>query len=120
MNYDRARQLADGSWAWTTMNDGVLRYAGECGPEATHATQEEAEWCFWHWQLGRVRLVQLDLATLRTRNRCYVTGCQSWEDYQAVWPGGFLRDSLCEEHATHAGVVALHPFTPGWEGDYRR
>lgn len=71
MNYDQARQLKDGGWHWTTMNDGVVRTAEPCikhiGDESDpawflmpynpddwercepHATREDAEKHFYEW-----------------------------------------------------------------------
>lgn len=138
MNYEQARQRsADGKWAWTTMNDGRISTAGGCvtwpeGPPLTveeaigpdrkpmgephaHETREEAERCHWHWELGRVRLEQLDLATLRERRRCDVSECPEWEDYRTRWHDGYRTDSLCTFHATHQTVVELHPFVPGMQ-----
>ena len=135
MNYDQARQNKAGGWAWTSMNDGHIRTAGGCvtwpecppvtlkdsigpnrkpmGEPHSHETQEEAERCHWRYDLGRVRLNKLDLDTLRQRQRCDVPDCPNWEDFRTRWADGYRQDSLCETHATHETVVALHPFAPG-------
>lgn len=38
MNYDQARQLADGGWHWTSMNDGYVRTAWPCKRPADGVT----------------------------------------------------------------------------------
>lgn len=130
---------APGKWNWSTRNDDRIWTSAPCAwpdfvwpdppldkpmsewPKVTptgrercdHDTREEAERHHWHDELGRVQLRKIDLDTARQRGRCDVAGCPNWEDYQTRWPDGYQSDSLCEEHATHQTVVALHPFTPG-------
>lgn len=65
------------------------------------------------YDLGRVQLYRLDLVSARSRSHCDVPECPNWEDFRTLWPGGYISDSLCQEHATHATVVELHPFHPG-------
>jgi hypothetical protein len=132
---------APGKWNWTNLNDGIQKapytvdpcawpdyvrppvdpmtatYVGGWAPtgreRCDHDTQEEAERHHWRYDLGKVQLTKLDLDALRQRARCDVPECPNWEDYRTRWPGGYVSDSLCEEHATHQTVVGLHPFAPG-------
>lgn len=125
MNYEQARQVgpdgpAPGKWNWTNFNDGVADHPYTVEPcrepepgkeRCDHDTQEEAERHHWKHEVLHIRLVKLDLETLRERFRCDVEGCPNWEEYQAHWPGGYVVDHLCEEH--YDGALTLHPFTPG-------
>jgi hypothetical protein len=115
---------APGKWNWTNFNDSVAPNPYTVAPCAwpdftwpeppldkpisqwpkvtptgrercDHDTREEAERHHWKYELGRVRLVKLDLDAIRERHRCAVEDC------------------LCEEHATFNTVVELHPFVPG-------
>lgn len=118
------------------MNDDVIRTAPPCfypdhdwdegavyeahrmpemvgRPRCDHDSRLEAERHYYDDQIARIRVEELDLDLLTTRNRCDFDGCARWEDYRAVWPDGYRIDSFCGEHAYKS--VELHPFTPGMQ-----
>ncbi len=142
MNYDQARQLAEGSdapgkWNWSTMNDGVVRTASPCyypdfdwntvstfevviagfkptgRPRCDHDTREEAEHHYWVHELDRTTIRLLDLDAIHERRRCDFTGCREWETHRAHAAGWGYSDSLCDTHANRASLEGMHPFHPG-------
>ena len=128
---------APGKWNWTNMNDRRVSTTTPCyypdfdwagqrilqdiaeglrieptGRErCDHDTQEEAERHHYDYELSRVKLVKIDLTTARQQNRCDVPECPNWANWEAVWPGGYVRDSLCQEHYNESPT--LHPFRSG-------
>lgn len=113
MNYDQARQLADGSgWHWTSMNDGRVRTAGPCRDEAPHATREEAERHFYEHSLEQAKERKCSWTA------CAVEGCPQ-PTQQTLGNTGFWlffsETPLCDEHRSKDQLRELHPFTPGME-----
>lgn len=140
MNYDEARQIKEsGKWNWTTKNDGAVRTAPPCyypdfdwdasavreavergerveplGRErCDHGDRLAAEQHYWESQLHGVREERLDLDAIRERRRCAVADCSEWETWRMHWPGGYVVDSLCDQHRYESGN--LHPFRPGMQ-----
>ena len=133
MNYEQARQIgptgpAPGKWNWTNANDGMSPNPFTVAPcrqpepgkeRCDHDTREEAERHHYDYERGQVRIVHIDLSTVRERRRCDVPGCSNWERYHAIWPGGYIVDSLCSRHSGAdptnglAGPDLVHPFEPG-------
>jgi hypothetical protein len=130
MNYYEARERSDGSgWAWTRMNDGVIRTAGGCvtwpeghptpeqaisgtGPKPgqlhAHATREEAERCFYDYEAANL----VELHAEDTQEHCQFPGCQRWtSDGLAAHLLG--EAILCDEHRNADGWKAINPFHPG-------
>lgn len=119
MNYDEARELKDGGWHWTTMNDGVVRTAPPCVripiDESTithcdpHPTREDAERHFYDYSLS-----QLKESTFLSAKHCEY--CDTWTN-KALGNRGlglyFREVFLCDTHRTTERVAALHPFKPG-------
>lgn len=132
MNYDEARQLKEGGWHWTTMNDGVVRIAQPClkfNKEITaenfmeplepgdieyctpHLTKEGAEEHFYNYCLQQLQEMQFTSA-----QRCEVAGCGVWTDKALESPGlagYFGAVFLCDVHRTVDEVARLHPFQSG-------
>lgn len=133
MNYDEARQLKDGGWHWTTMNDGQVRTATPCiqhiGDESDplwymgeyrdedwkrcdpHATREEAERHFYDHSLSQLRDEESEAAY-----RCETPNCGTWTNRalgnRQEW-FYFRAIFLCDQHRTRAMVEQLHPFKAG-------
>ena len=131
MNYDEARQLRDGGWRWTTMNDGIIRAAAPCmtilrqfDPGAPfkpledgdfslcppHPTREDAEQHFYDHCLAGLVQVEDEAA-----HRC-AAGCGEWTnkclENRGLY-GIFRAIFLCNEHRTPEKVAELRPFEPG-------
>ena len=126
MNYDEARQLKDGGWHWTTMNNGVVRTASPCiqVPEVNlfdeallaanitrcdpHPTREDAERHFYDYSLS-----QLKETTTTHAQRCEV--CDTWTNKALCNKGEWLYFGyifLCDNHRQPSHVEALRPFSP--------
>ena len=131
MNYDEARQLKDGGWHWTTMNDGVVRTAAPCvrhvGDESDplwymqpskaedwaycepHETQEDAERHFYEWCLENVTEQKYT-----TKQLCSVEGCDEWSQFALGNNelGRFfgLGPNLCDAHRNREHLATLRPF----------
>ena len=129
MNYYAARQRSDGSgWAFTYANDGIVRTYSSCltwpegeptsvddkkplGDPHAHATAEEAERCFYAYELAHLR----ELRTTSAR-RCrgpHAEGEAPWTD--RALEGRLLMDIvyLCDEHRTADVYEQIQPFRPG-------
>ena len=139
MNYEEARQSASSvqpnpytvaPCAWPDFDwplfdptkglTGGLENIKPTGRErCDHDKREEAEQHHYDHELAQVRVEHLDLNTIRERRRCDVPACENWERYRAHWPGGYLVDSLCAQHAGtdevtgKAGPELVHPFVLG-------
>lgn len=130
MNYHQARQREDGSgWTWTTMNDGRVWPSGGCvtwpegeptyedvmsgvrkpmGEPHIHATQEEAEQCFYDYERGRLKEFKLE----KTTHQCEFPGCKK-ETRGGLNAFHLAQVSLCKKHRTPEGWSAARPFKPG-------
>ncbi len=124
MNYHQARERAEG-WAWTTMNDGRIWTSGGCATEGAlhaHPTREEAERCFYDYEL--TKLVAVGLRPQDDERRCawvdQITGARC----EGLTRDGLLSNMLalgsgptwlCDEHRTPQNWGLLHPFKPGLE-----
>lgn len=131
MNYDEARQLPEGGWHWTTMNDGVIRTAPPCisfkkpldpakpfepvAPEDVvrcdpHETKEGAELHFYHYCLNSLK------ETEWTTARLCDAGCETWtnKSLSNLGMGGYFPEVfLCDFHRHPRQVGELHPFQGG-------
>jgi hypothetical protein len=131
MNYAQARQLKEGGWHWTSMNDGHVRTAWPCkryiGPEdkpydascdpsewercEPHATQEEAERHFYDACLAEVK--EEDYGEWHS---CSVKGCDNPTKKGLGNRGDgllFRGEPLCDEHRTKEMIAELRPFKGG-------
>lgn len=131
MNYDEARQTADGTgWHWTTKNDGRIRTAAPClryvgSPDASydspyrkedwelcepHATKEEAERHFYDWCLSEVKEVACSWASCR-----YPSCDQPANKALGNSPFGMLFSQLplCDDHRNAESLQLITPFRPG-------
>lgn len=137
VNYYEARQRSDGSgWAWTGMNDGEVRTEPCCwtwpegeprtvdeatgpnpkplGEPHSHATREEAERCFYDYELRHLREGRIRDDEQR---RCEFVGADGVRCGR--WTSAFLEAKhlmhltfLCRAHRTPESVAAVHPFHP--------
>lgn len=127
MNYYAARERADGGWAFTYANDGKVYTYSSCltwpegeptsaedkkplGESHRHASAEEAERCFYDYELGRLREI-----TTTSAHRC-----RGPHEPDAPWTDKALESSLlldivflCDEHRTRETYAEIHPFRPG-------
>jgi len=133
MNYDEARELKEGGWHWTSMNDGRVRTAWPCrrlrypdskiaaatglrnlGPNdfetcEPHATREEAERHFY----------DACLADTRDHGAGDWSGCRVCDAPTKTALGNlglgrmFSPEPLCDEHRTREHLAELSPFHGG-------
>ena len=117
MNYDQARQRAEGRWDWTTMNDGVVRPKGYCAgwryeeplPPYLEHLQKLREADRLRDEPLREKFHTDGHASAEEAVRCYYEYClDHLHDYDMR--GSFLRYDTCE--------VCRAPTSRGF--DYRR
>lgn len=113
MNYLQARERHDGGgWHFTAMNDGVIWPIGNCSQHPPHATQEEAERCYYEWELDTA--MYSSPADPPALHRCEVPECGDFTGASARYGWSIRADvSLCAKHLNRDGLALAHPFTPG-------
>jgi hypothetical protein len=131
MNYDQARELQEGGWHWTTMNDGVVRTAWPClryvGPNISNADfmespakPEDFERCEPHASKEEAERHYYDASLAEVRERAFAdwSGCRvcdaptkkTLENSGMAKAFSLNMDFLCDEHRTREQLAALHPF----------
>lgn len=134
----------DGRWDWTSMRDGKIWPGGYCvgwptnediqmmsvypGQYPTeemlrtrekyhtdgHATKEEAERCYYDFEVDRLHQVDvIRPGVVDGRVPCDVVSCLRYTDKGLQAPGGAPAVPLCGFHRTTAGYKATRPFRPG-------
>ena len=108
MNYYQARQLKDsGKWHWTRMNDKIIYPAGDCVNHEGHNTKEEAERCFYEYEIKKLYETSFSM-----RDKCSVKSCKAFTD-KALTPDGYSIAHLCKKHRNIKTYRKLFPFKPG-------
>lgn len=104
MNYDQPRELKDGGWHYTSMNDGRIWPTGYCAGHAPHETEDDARRCYRDYELNE----QLHLGcTLGDWNPCEYPECETLTS-RGVSIGGWIRWRLCDEHRTKDCCTELY------------
>lgn len=104
MNYYDARELKDGGWRYSCMNDDRIWTVGSCAEHEPHATQDEAYECYTRYLLDN-RLT-LDGTISNTQHRCAHADCDEWTDRYAQIDNSQTW-SLCDQHRTKDVVAEL-------------
>ncbi len=106
MNYAQARQReSDKRWDWTVRNDDAIWQHTCCAEHgAGHAEREDAERCFYAWELAQpVRIFDEPDA----RRQCAL--CGMWTNARVRLANGYTSFVLCESHQDRTSV---YPFIP--------
>jgi hypothetical protein len=111
MNYDQPRQLKEGGWHYTSMNDGRVWPIGYCRDHDGHATEDEARRCYRDYELNEC--LRLDGGTWANHwQKCDYPGCENLTN-KPVMIGGWHRWTLCDEHRTKECCTELYGETAG-------
>lgn len=107
MNYDQPRQLKNGGWHYTSMNDGRIMPIGYCATDhrdRPHATEDEARRCYRDYELNeRLRLDGM----ISHWEKCAWPECETLTNRQ-VSIDGWPRWLLCDEHRTKECCAELY------------
>lgn len=106
MNYDQPRQLKDGGWHYTQMNDGQVWPVGYCSDHEPHKTEDDARRCYRDYELNE-RLM-LDAGTWSNHwQKCDYPSCEALTN-KPVMISGWHRWMLCDEHRTKECCAELY------------
>lgn len=110
MNYDKARQMQDGTWNYSRQHDNMIYPIGYCRTHELneswhkHTTQQEAEECYKQYQLDNSLRLEGGIMS-NTKVKCQVDGCEeysgvtSYIDYECF--------VLCPTHRTKEVIATM-------------
>jgi hypothetical protein len=104
VNYDQPRQLKDGGWHYTQMNDDRIWPIGYCRDHGPHETEDEARRCYRDYELNERLLLN---GTLGNWNPCEHPGCDVLTN-RGVSIDGWQKWRLCDEHRTRECCAELY------------
>jgi len=121
MNYDEAREIRGsdgkptGRWHYTSANRRAgTRPIGYCLEHEGHPSREEAERCYWQWEIDQAQQREgartVD-GVADGRMTCKLCAAPSVGRY--VLPGAWLELDLCAQHFNRDGLRVAWPFVPG-------
>lgn len=103
MNHYRARQLKDGGWHFTCMNDGRAWPVGYCAEHEPHATKEEACGCYRKWLLDN--RLKLNCRDNHQQRKC--KECGEWTSSYAMCETDIVF--LCDKHMNRETFEKIVP-----------